>query len=472
MTRKALAIYVGRLFSSGSTVLLLAAVGRRLGADALGVVGIGMAAGILLSAVTDGAANLLVVRTLARSSNAAQIVGAVTLFRLVSVPIGLACALVVLTLWLPSYAVAIWLACGWVTIQQFTEVSRSVLVWADRVGWAALHTSVENLIWVGVMLALLLAGCPIEVVFAGGLAVIVLSSAVGFVLLRLLLGWFPARPSMAAAREVLSDFPPFVAYSILGGLYARVDTILIGALLPGGVAVAGAYFAAMRLVAGLEYLPDAVSRALYPDVARAYVVNPRSPGLMMARPIELLLWISVPVPLVAFFAADWGFPIIFGPEVVGYGWILVVVSFFVPIRFIGSLLGVVLTSGGAQAKRAAAVALAAVLVVSLDIILLPRIGLVAAVIAMASAWLSTFVIYLVQTSRGFGLPPLLGPAARSIACAAAAFAAGLAARLIMPESIAAPGAAALFGTAYAMLWAFVGPAVRMAGKLESATRAV
>ena len=220
---------------------------------------------------------------------------------------------------------------------------------------------------------------------------------------------------MQDLRQLLRDTPPFTAFVVLGQLYTRVDTLLIGVFMPGGLAAAGGYFSAMRLIAGLEYLPDALTRAIYPNLARAYVSGADSVRGMIRHPMELLLWVSIPVPFVAFLGADWGFPLLFGPDVLGYSWVLVVVAVFVPMRFLGYLLGITLTTGGAQARRALAVALAAVIVVGLDVVLLPRLGLVAAVIAFIAASATTFGIYFVQVRRHFGLPSVARAATESLA---------------------------------------------------------
>jgi O-antigen/teichoic acid export membrane protein len=494
MTRSVLALYIGRLVSAGTTVVLLAVVGRLVGAEALGIVGVGMATGALLAALTEQGASMLVVRALShRPDRARQIVGGLGLFRLVSLPIGLVVAYALLALLFPDHALAILLAAAWLAVQQATELTRAVLIWAGRAGISGLHTSIENLAWVGVMTVFLLAHAPLETAFAAGLAVLVFSAFAGVVLVRLLVGWFPAMPSGQDVRQLLRDSPPFAVFVILGQLYSRVDTLLIGALLPGGLEAAGAYFAAMRLIAGLEYLPDALTRAIYPNLARAYVAgsdqaygmirqDPR--GLrrraatvsradklrgMIRKPVELLLWISIPVPFLAFLGADWGFPLLFGQSVVGYSWVLVAVSMFVPIRFVGYLLGIVLTTGGAQARRALAVALAAALVVGLDVFLLPRIGLVAAVIALMTASVTTFGIYLLQTWRNFGLPPVGRALAEALACAGLAFVVSLALRTVAPTGIAAPAALACFGAVYLALWMVrrSGPAMLRAGKPES-----
>lgn len=128
MTRSVLALYIGRLVSAGTTVLLLAVVGRLRGADDLGIVGVGMATGALLAALTEQGASMLVVRALAhRPERARQIVGGLTLVRAVAVPVGVALTYGLMALLFPGYALAITLAAAWLAVQQSTELTRSVL---------------------------------------------------------------------------------------------------------------------------------------------------------------------------------------------------------------------------------------------------------------------------------------------------------------------------------------------------------
>jgi len=453
MKRSILSLYLGRLVSAGSTVLLLAVVGRLEGAAGLGIIGVGMSAGALLAALTEQGASMLVVRAIAlQPDRTRQIVGGLTLMRLVLVPAGLLLLFGGLASLFPDEAAAIALAAAWLTVQQSTELTRAVLVWGGRAGTSGLHTALENIAWLGVIVGLLLGGWSLEGAFAGGLLVLVCSLLVGFLLVRARLGWWPAVPSAGDLRLVLRDSPPFTAFVVLGQLYSRVDTLLVSLLLPGGLVAAGAYFSTMRLIAGLEYLPDAVARAIYPDLARAYAAGARTVGAILRRPTELLLWASVPVPFAAFLAADWGLPVLFGSEVAGYGWVLVGVSLLVPVRFLGYLLGIALTSGGSQSKRVLATGLAAAIVVGLDVALLPQIGLVAAVIAVATAWLAAFLLYVALAWRHFEVVLLLRAARAPLASALVVFLAGLALRSSVPSEVAAPAALALFGSGYAAAW--------------------
>jgi O-antigen/teichoic acid export membrane protein len=453
MRKSVLALYVGRLVSAGTTLLLLAVVGRLEGSDGLGVVGVGMSVGALLAAITEQGASMLVVRALsAQPDRARQLVGGLTLIRAIAIPVGLAPTFALLTLVFPNHALEIWLVAAWLVVQQATELTRAVLVWADRASLSGLHTSVENIVWVGAITTLLVAGAGLRLAFTAGLLILLASLLAGFVVVRIALGWLPARPARTDLVALLRDTPPFTGFVVLGQLYSRVDTLLIGAILPGGLAAAGAYFAAVRLITALEYLPDAIARAIYPNLTRAYVAGSQEIGSRLRGPIEMLLWLSVPVPFAAFLAADWGFPVLFGHEVAGYGWILTTISVFLPVRFLGYLLGIVLTTGGKQARRVLAVAIASAIVIALDVVLLPRLGLVAAVIAMASASVTTFSIYLTQVWRTFGRPPAPRAAVEPLVVALLAAAVALLLRTAAPASIAAPAALAVFAVLYVGLW--------------------
>ena len=99
----------------------------------------------------------------------------------------------------------------------------------------------------------------------------------------------------------------------------------------------------------------------------------------------------------------------------------------------------------------------------------PSKALVAAVIALMTASVTTFGIYLLQTWRSFGLPPVGRALAEALACAGLAFVVSLALRTVAPTGIAAPAALACFGAVYLALWMVrrSGLAVLRAGKPES-----
>lgn len=422
MRRNASALLVARLISAGTTLVLLAIIGRARGTTALGVVGVGMAAGSLLAAVTECGASLLVVRVIAEDiAPAGRIVGGFVVMRLATLWPGLLVTWAVLSLAFPSNATAILIAAAWLAVQQFAELARSSFLAGDRMTVAATHSSVENIAWLAAIVGVLAAGGSIEAAFAAGLAVLVVSTIVGLLLLGPLLGWWLALPSRTLLAELIRRTPAFAAFTIFGQLYSRVDTLLVGALLPAGLASAGAYFAAARIIATFEYLPDAVTRAIYPDLARAYAKGSSALRSHVSRPAEILLWVSIPLPLGLLFGAAWGFPLLFGPEVGPYSWILIALGALLPVRFLGYVFGIMLTSGGRQGRRALVLGAAAMVVIGVDSVLLPVLGLPGAVIGAGTAWTVTFTVYLLQARRAFGLPPLVAPALVWAACALVAF---------------------------------------------------
>ena len=455
-SRNASALLLARLVSAGTTLILMATLGRMQGADALGIVGIGMATGALLAAVTDLGASLLVIRAIAEcEERARQIIGFLTLLRLLTMPVGLISAFLVLASVFPTHALAVWLAAAWLTVQQLTELPRASFMAAGRIGLVAMHVCAENLLWLAAIMLPLAGGAGMEFSFACGLVVLCFSTVSAYLLLWLLVGWRPARPSRQDAAWLLRQTPSFSTYAVAVPLYSRVDILLVGALVSGGLATAGGYFAAMKVITTLEYVPDAVARAAYPGLSRAAIHDPRGLWSVAQGPERLLLWLSVPLPFGILLAAPWGFPLLFGPEVAPYGWVLACLGLFIPLRWLGYLLGIMLTSGGAQGRRALTLLLAAVIVIVLDFVLLPRLGLVGAIIGAAAAWCTVFGIYATSALRAFGPPNLARTGAVWLGFATLGFVTAIGADWLVGLGRVAPAPLLVFGLIYAgasILW--------------------
>jgi O-antigen/teichoic acid export membrane protein len=109
-----------------------------------------------------------------------------------------------------------------------------------------------------------------------------------------------------------------------------------------------------------------------------------------------------------FVAGPWLMTTMFGAEVAPYAWIVVPLGVVVPLRFLSHLFGMALTSTDAQGRRVFAVVLALGLVLSLDIVLIPWLGIAGAVIGSLAASLCVFVVYAVPVVRHAGEMGLVG----------------------------------------------------------------
>jgi O-antigen/teichoic acid export membrane protein len=380
---------------------VLSLVARLRGPEDLGLVSLGLAAGGILAIFSDLAFGSLLVREVSRDAARLDTVfGAALLVRLVAVSVLLGGSWLVATLAFGSVAPRIWLPAAGLVMQQWAELTRSISLANRRFGIMAGHAITENVAWLGVVGGVLVLSGSLESALLGGLLTFSIS-----VLAGLAIGWLvyhvrPRLPTTAESRQLARDARPFAAFTVLNIVYTRLDTLLIGALAPiGGIVAAGAYYAASRLIAAFDYLPDAMARSIFPDLAARFTTERSHFVELLRRPARFLLFIGVPVPFGVVVTGDWLMRELYGPIIAQYSWVLLGLAALVPLRFMSSLFGLALTSADAQGRRALAAGWALAGVALVDILLIPRLGVAGALVGAATAAITLLAIYVASLSR-------------------------------------------------------------------------
>ena len=449
MNLNAALLLVARVVSALTTLVLLVFLARARGGEELGLVSVGLAIGGWLAAVADAGTGSFLVRDAARDpARAAPLLGAFAAWRLVSLPLAVAALWLVLVVADPARPLAILLPAAGLAMQQFAELTRAVFVARQQMLVSSLHSIVENLAWVAALVGSLTYGASLEVAFTVALAVFALSVVAGFALIAVVAHVRPTLPSPGEGRELVRSVAPFAAFGVLGIGYTRIDTVLVAAFVPlQGLVAAGAYFAATRLIAAFEYLPETLSRSIYPELSRTFVTEPGRVAALLRPAARFLLAVGVPVPFALLVAGQGPMTLLLGNEYTAYGWLLVALAAVVPVRYLGYLFGMTLTGTDAQGKRVLAVSLALLLTVTLNAALLPWIGIVGAVIVTVLSAVLITSIYLREVLARFGSPDLRRPVAVTLAAAVIAALVGLALRPVAGEV----GAVILFLVAYTLL---------------------
>jgi O-antigen/teichoic acid export membrane protein len=460
MPRRTAILMVGRVVSAGTTLVVLALVGRLRGDVELGAVALGFAVGSILAALSDlGAISLLVRETAREPQRAGPLLIGLSLFRTLTLSVAIVVAWGVAQAIDSRAAGTILLVAAGLAIQSFAELTRAVFMARQRFTISATHFVVENLAWFGVVGGLLVwrPDLSTAVVFGAGVGALAASAVAGFALVALIGHVSMGLPTGEEVRRLARQSPPFAAFAVLGIAYTRIDTVIVGVLIPGGLAAAGSYFAATRLIASFEYVPEAAARGAFPELARRFVSEPDRVAPLLGQLARGLLLIGAAIPAVLVPIGDRLLPALFGtpPET---GWVLAALSIAVPLRYLGYLYGAALTSVDAQGKRVAAAATALVVVVAINLVAIPLLGLVAPVAGAIIAAAAVGSLYALFVRRQFGSVGLDASIVIGLAGASAVGAvAGLAARAIAPEPIAPFLGGSVALVAYAAL-AAIGPA--------------
>lgn len=468
MRRNAAFLLAGRLASALTTVLVLAVVSRTHGPAALGEVGLGLAIGTIAATVSDlGTASLLVREAARDAASTRSMIVAGVVARLVGGPILLAIAYAIGVLSGADEPIVVVLVAAGLVAQQTAELARSVFNARQRMAISGAHAVVENLAWAVVVCGALLAGADLTTTFLLGLAVWIGSVGAGFALIRrfalLPAGEDRARPFAEFVRIAL----PFGAFSLIGIVYNRIDTILLGLLLPvGGLVAAGSYYAAARLISAFEYLPDALSRAAFPELSKLAVQEPDRVRTVVGETATSLLALACLGPVLFITAADTLMILLLGGEAGQSSLVLAVLSLVLPFRFLAYLFGMTLTSSDAQGRRVLAASIALVAVLVIDLVGIPRFGIAAAVAGTLAAAAILFSTYAISVARRFGSIGLrVGTASAIVGAMAVAIAIGLGLGTVVPQPLAATVATAVY--VIAVVGGPLRPLVRRGGAMAA-----
>ena len=444
---------MARIASAATTLIVLAVVAHQRGAVELGSVAIGLTVGTLLGAASEGAMGTWLVREIARAPDCSgRYLSAVLALRAILLPLTTAVAALFVAKAFPERGPEIMIVALSIAVQQVAETGRGVFIAYGRMMVAGVHGTLENLVWLGVILIGLEHGASTLDAFGFGLAAMCISS-ISIVALAWAFGWPLRLFRRDDVRAMLRELPVFGAFSLASAASLRIDTLLIGLLLPtGAVAAAGAYYGATRLVSAFEYLPQTVGRAILPDVARALWSQDASVNQRVTAPaIEILFTLSVPVPFAMMLGGGWLLQLLYGPDVTAFGWIMAWLALALPFRFIGDLYGTLLTGADAQMPRLLALVASLVVLLLIDVLTLPTLGIGGAVAGLLCSSLALFLLYERAMRRAIGHVDSARLLVKPLLMAGVATVPALFVRSALPVSLAAPGALVVFGVVYLML---------------------
>ena len=301
--------------------------------------------------------------------------------------------------------------------------------WRAAIRYEVIGRSVvEPYTQVAVALAAWVAGAPGWALIAGYWAGNVTVNAYALAGARRCYGGFDLsgyRPSRARLLGMARTLAPNTATELLGGISARLDLYLVGALL--GTHGAGLYSMAQQVSTPIRQVRQSFDGLLVPLVARTVAVRgAAATGAALASAARLVLAIQLPVVL-ALLAI--GRPLLhaIGPGFEAAYWALVLLAAAEAVQAAfgtGDLLFVYLQPRVGLIQTAAGIAVGTATALAL----LPVLGITGGAVAVLAGYLVRAAMRARSLRRRFGVTVPLAHPAGPLAAAAAGFGAMLLAR--------------------------------------------
>jgi len=184
----------------------------------------------------------------------------------------------------------------------------------------------------------------------------------------------------ASWRRLLGQSWPFGMTLVFTGAFMSADVVLVSHYL--GNEEAGLYSAASKLIVALGFILSAYNQAVYPALSAAYG-QLREFRAIGGFYLNSMLFIAVPMATLVSANATSIIGLAYSDGYEASTALLSALVWWMAVAFVSSPYHRVLEAAGMQRKVLEAVALGTVLAVSLDVVLIPRYGAIAAAYAAA-----------------------------------------------------------------------------------------
>lgn len=191
------------------------------------------------------------------------------------------------------------------------------------------------------------------------------------------------------AKEMLSDSWPLLCSGIAIMVYMRIDQIMIKEML--GVKQVGLYSAAVRISESWYFVPSTIATSLFPAILNAKQKSEELYLSMLRQLYNLMAKMAFIVAILMTFFSRFIITLLYGQEFEGASDVLAVHIWTGVFVALGAVRGKWLVSENLQIMSAKTMSIGALMNIALNIVLIPRYGIIGAAIGTVISYV--FAVY-------------------------------------------------------------------------------
>lgn len=252
----------------------------------------------------------------------------------------------------------------------------AILMARERLDYSALFNVVNQLAFVILGTIVLVFGYGfiglVVVSFCGVLAMAGLSLAV----VRHRLGGLRWQPDPKMWLHILRTAVPFGVIGLTLGLSYKLDTVLLQ--LFRGDAETGWYNAAYNLIFMVATVSNSINVSLFPTMARQYAATPHKMAPIYEQTLKYLFLLVIPIAVGVTVLADKIVLFLYTSEFTPSVLPMRILFWVLPLMFLSEFLGNVMVIRDQEKLVARSIAVSTAVNLVLNLVLIPRFGLIAA----------------------------------------------------------------------------------------------
>jgi O-antigen/teichoic acid export membrane protein len=225
-------------------------------------------------------------------------------------------------------------------------VQYSVFVAHQRVEFATYTTLILVTLMIGVNLYLLIFGYGVVSLVIAFVVLQYVDAIVYFYFINRYITALRWEFDFSFALKLLREIKTFAAMSILGGLLAQPEIIILS--LVASEAQVGFYSAALKVAGLWQFLPQVYMTNVYPVLSRSFYSGDSKFEIIQDKSIKYLLAVSLPLAVGIAVAAEPIVKLLYGPGFEASALLLQIMAWSIPITFMSEVLWRALTARNQQ----------------------------------------------------------------------------------------------------------------------------
>lgn len=204
------------------------------------------------------------------------------------------------------------------------------------------------------------------------------------------------------AKYLLKNSWPLALSAVLVSIYMKIDQLMVENYL--GTGSLGIYSTVVQLSESWYFIPVAIVTSVFPAIMNAKRDDPTRYKKRLQNMYDIMVWLSLSVAIFMSFASPIIYHQVYKPEFWGGAHVLTVHVWAGIFVFLGSASGQYLIAEGYTKLSMARTAMGALINILLNMIWIPKYGIMGAALATLAAYFTaTFFILLIPKTRQQGI---------------------------------------------------------------------
>jgi O-antigen/teichoic acid export membrane protein len=278
-------------------------------------------------------------------------------------------------------------------LTSFAQAFRAIFQAFEKMEYTAVVMILEQIILISLVLFILFSGYGLIELAYVYVFVGIVDVTLSFFIVLIKIAKPKPTINFSLWKTLVIGSIPFGLNALFGVLFFKIDTVMLSVF--KGDAAVGIYNAAyVPLLALTGIIPYMVASALYPVMSRYFISSKDSLGVFTGLASKYMAIIGFPIGIGCFILADQFIALFYAGQFSASVIAFHILALFIPLRFVSSITGTLLTAINRQSLRTISVGFSALFNIVLNAAMIPYLSYIGASIATVLSEVFLYFVFI------------------------------------------------------------------------------